>query len=477
VEKNISYSANGVNTLEIFLTKAEIQPFLNAGFAKIKKDVKVPGFRPGKVPQHMLEKMYGKAVENDSHIDIVNEFFPKIAKEENFELIDNPNLKDIQKTDDGTRYIIEFITVPDFEISDYKSLEIYEPVHVVTSEEVENELDEIALKHADYEEAESIDSPDFVAHIGIEPLNDEGDDHDHEHHHDHEGHDHHHHEHQSVYLRDTRLDADFRNAFLNRKSGETFEHTTTTQNGEFKYRYIIEKVERVNPKPIDDALAELDSEKKFSNLADFRQDLEFRLQDYWDDKARTEIENQIMDKITRDNMSLEVPPSLRETALQSLIDNMKMQYQIKKEDTQFDAMLRTQYEKLAENYARWDMIKNKIVREEKIEIEDYDINDWIMKVQKAFPAYDETMLRGLIEQDENIKNQIMAKKVFDFILGFATTNEISFDDFYKQRQMEASEANKPLIETAEYDPNAPKVETEEIEEIQAEETQTEETQE
>lgn len=460
MEKNISYSASGVNTLEIFLSNAEILPFIDEGYRKIQHNVNIPGFRKGKVPRHMMEKMYGKAVENDANIDIVNEYFPKIAKEENIMLIDNPNLKDIQKTDDGVRYIIEFQTVPEFEISDYKTIELYEPQHVVTSDEVEVELEELSLKHAEYEDAESVDSHDFVVHLGVEVVNPEAEDHDHDH--DHEGH--HHHEHQSVYLRDQRVDSEFRNLFLNRKKGEDFIHTGTTQAGEFQYRYIIEGVQRVNPKPIDDELASLESNNQFTNLDDFRRDLEFRLQDYWDDKTRNEMENQIMDKITRDNSHIIVPASLKESALLSLIDNMKQQYKIKKDDKQFDDMLRSQYDKVAENYARWDMIKNKITKDESIEVEEYDIDDWIAKVKKAFPAYEDAMLRNLINQDENVKNQILSKKVFDFILGFATTNETTFEDFYKQRQMEIAESQKPLVDVEPYDPNevidAPEIEEE-----------------
>lgn len=450
MEKNISYSASGVNTLELFLTKAEIQPFIDEGYKKISHNVKIPGFRPGKVPQHMLQKMYGKAMENDANIDIVNDYFPKVAKEENFMLIDNPNLKDIQKTEDGVRYIIEFHTVPDFELNDYKNLELYEPQHVVTSEEVENELEEIALKHAEYEDADSVDSHDYVVHLGVELVKENEEENKHEHDHDHEGH--HHHEHQSVYLRDQRVDAEFRNLFLNRKKGEDFIHTATTQAGEFQYKYIIEGIQRVNPKPIDDSLVALESKDQFTNLDDFRRDLEFRIQDYWDDKSKTEMENQIMDKITRDNSHIQVPESLKENALQSLIENMKQQYKVKKEDTQFDALLRTQYDKVAENYARWDMIKNKITKDEKIEVESYDIDDWVEKIKKAYPEYEDEMLRGIVEKDENVKNQILSKKVFDFILGFATTNETTFEDFYKKRQMEMGEENKPQIETEPYEP-------------------------
>jgi trigger factor len=447
VEKKFTFSASGVNTLEIFLTKDEIRPFIEEGFRKVSQDVNIPGFRKGKVPRHMLEKMYGKAVENDANIDIVNEYFPKIAKDDNLMLIDNPNLKDIQKTDDGIRYIIEFFTVPDFELNDYKSLELYEPTHVATSEEIEQELEEVSLKHAEYEEADSVDSMDFVVHIGIEPVKDsEEEEHDHEH----DGH--HHHEHQSIYLRDQRIDADLRNAFLNRKKGEDFTHATSSQQGEFTYRYIIEGIERVNPKPIDDALAALESKDQFTNLEDFRRDLEFRLQDYWDDKTRQEMETQIMDKITRANSHIQVPGSLKENALLNLIDNMKQQYKVKKEDKQYDAFFRAQYDKVAENYARWDLIKNKITKDESIVIEEYDVDDWIAKVKKAFPAYEDAMLRNLMEQDENIKNQILSKKVFDFILGFATTNETTFEDFYKHRQMELAEASKPMIETEPYNP-------------------------
>lgn len=461
MEKSISYSASGINTLEIFLTNAEIRPFIDEGYSKLQQNVNIPGFRKGKVPRHMMEKMYGKVVENDANIDIVNEYFPKIAKDENFLLIDNPNLKDIQKSNDGIRYIIEFHTVPEFELNDYKSIELYEPQHIVTSEEIEAELEEVALKHAEYEDSDSVDSLDFVVHLGIEMVKEEGEEEIHEHDHDHE--DHHHHEHQSLYLRDQRIDSELRNAFLNRRTGESFNHTTTSQAGEYEYKYIIEGIQRVNPKPIDDALAAVESNNQFTNLEDFRRDLEFRLQDYWDDKTRTEMENQIMDKLTRDNAHIQVPETLKENALLSLIDNMKQQYKVKKEDTQFDALLRTQYDKVAENYARWDMIKNKITKDESIEIEDYDIDDWIQKVKKAFPAYQDEMLRNLINQDENIKNQILSKKVFDFILGFTTTNETTFEDFYKQRQMEMAEAQKPLVDVAPYNPD------EEITEISEEE--------
>jgi len=75
--------------------------------------------------------------------------------------------------------------------------------------------------------------------LGVELANEE---HDHEHDHEHEHH--HHHEHQSIYLRDQRVDAEFRAMFLNRKVGENFTHTTASQAGDVEYRYIIESVRK-----------------------------------------------------------------------------------------------------------------------------------------------------------------------------------------------------------------------------------------
>lgn len=446
VEKTINYSTSGINTLELTLTKAEVNARFDIAYNELQKNVNIQGFRKGKVPLHMLKQLYGKAVEAETNVDIVNEYFPKIAQEENLMLIANPILKDVQKTDDSYKYIIEFQTVPQFEVKDYKDLTIYEPVHVVTSEEVDREIDQIALEFAEYEDVTSVESHDCLVNVGIEPVH-EHDEHEHD---EHEHH--HHHEHQSIYLRDEKYYIDFRDAFLYKKVGDEFTYHNPERPDEPEMKIIIESIQRVTPPAVDDELAKKYSKGQFETIDDLRKDLEFKIQDYWDEKARQEMENQIMDIITKNNSHIVVPEPLIENALDILVDNLKKQYGLKKEDKQLDPILRTNYRKTAENFARWDMIRNEIMKIEDIKLEDYDIDDFIETNKQHLPDATVEQLKEIINANEQVLDKIKSKKLFDLLLGYATTEEISFDDYYKKRQMEAEQENAPKIQAEEYDP-------------------------
>lgn len=459
MEKNINFSQSGVNTLELFLTNSETEPFFTKAYSELQQKVAIAGFRKGKVPVAMLKKLYGKSIEAEVNVDIVNDYFPKIAEDNNLSLISNPILKDVQYQDDGMKYIIEFQTVPEFQINNYQDLSIYEPIHITTSEEIEQELDQIALEYAEYEDADSIDSLDYVVNVGVEPIKEGEED---EHHHD--EHHHHNHDHQSIYLRDKQFFADFRNAFLNKKVGDVFNFKSAEKPDEPELKIYIESVQRVTPPALDDELAKKYSNQKLDTIEDLRKDIEFRIQDYWDNKSRQEIENQLMDTITKQNSHIVVPEPLIENALDILVENLKKQYNIKKEDTKLDATLRTTYRKTAENYARWDMIRNEIIKKEAIEIEDYDIDDFIEKNKESLPDVSVEQLHELIQGNNQIKENLKNKKLFDLLIGFSTTNDISFEDYYKQREIEnAEKSDSPKIKTEEYNPLNSDEDTDEIE--------------
>jgi trigger factor len=460
VEKNINYSTSGINTLELTLTKAEVNARFDIAYNELQKNVNIQGFRKGKVPLPMLKKLYGKAVEAETNVDIVNEYFPKIAQEENLMLIANPILKNVEKIDDNYKYTIEFQTVPQFEVKDYKDITIYEPVHVVTSEEVDRELDQIALEFAEYEDVDSVESLDCLVNVGVEPV------HEHEEHEEHD-HDHHHHEHQSIYLRDEKYLIDFRDLFLNRKVGDVFTYHNPERADEPEMKIVIESIQRVTPPAIDNELAKKYSKDEFDSIDDLRKDLEFKIQDYWDEKARQEMENQMMDIITKNNSHIVVPEPLIENALDILVENLKKQYGLKKEDKQLDPILRTNYRKTAENFARWDMIRNEIMKIEDIKLEDYDIDDFIETNKHHLPEASVEQLKEIINSNEQVLDKIKSKKLFDLLLGYATTEEISFDDFYKKRQMEAEQENAPKIQAEEYNPLENDEDSEEINEDDA----------
>lgn len=450
MEKNFTFNDSGINTLELILTKEEIQPFYDEAYQEAQKSIELKGFRKGKVPMAMIKKMYGKSIESEANIEVVNNYFPQIMDEAKIKLIDSPALKDIQPVEDGIKFVLEFQTVPNFEINNYQEFEISEPVYVVKEEDVERELDSIAYELAEKENATSIDSYNYHVQYAIEDPNQEPHHHDdeedeHEHHH-------HNHEHQDLFLGNAQINTELRDAFLNRSVGESFIYSEKGKD----YKIIIENIQKINLPEINDEFAKKASSDKFDNLSDYRQDLEIKIQDYWDNKSRQEMENQIVDHLILNNPQIVPPDKVVEVALQNLVKNAKLQYNIPEKDTQLDMYLNESYKPHAINLAKWNIIKDKLIEKEKIELEDYDYDEWMEKNKEYFQQYRLTdqQIREYIGTNENVQAEILQKKLIDYLMGFATTNEISFDDYYAKRR-EAESGPKPLVDVEEYDPMAP----------------------
>ena len=74
--KNVE-KENGSAKVTVEIAKDEFQTALDKAYAKIRKDIMIPGFRKGKAPRKFVERMYGSEV---FYEDAVNEIFPEIYK-------------------------------------------------------------------------------------------------------------------------------------------------------------------------------------------------------------------------------------------------------------------------------------------------------------------------------------------------------------------------------------------------------------
>jgi len=71
------------------------------------------------------------------------------------------------------------------------------------------------------------------------------------------------------------------------------------------------------------------------------------------------------------------------------------------------------------------------VEKEKLEVEDHDIEEYI-ELQARLTGEDPALIRREVIKNDNIKFYLLEKKVFDLILDFAVTTEISFEDYHKK---------------------------------------------
>ena len=129
------------------------------------KQAKIPGFRPGKTPANVIEKRFKSEIENEFEDRIVRKAIQKNNEENKIDIINIKEIRDQSHNSDGTyTATIELIVAPDFELTDYKGIEVTVPKTDVTDEQLEESLSQIRERFAHYEDVKDrgIQMGDFV---------------------------------------------------------------------------------------------------------------------------------------------------------------------------------------------------------------------------------------------------------------------------------------------------------------------------
>ena len=136
--------------LTIEVSADDLEKALQNAYMKQKNRIALPGFRKGKVPRQMIEKMYGAEIFYD---DAANELIPKAYAdaydESGLEIVSRPDIQVVQ-IEKGKPFIFtaEVATKPEVTLGEYKGLEVDKVSTRVTQKEVDARVQEEAEKNA-----------------------------------------------------------------------------------------------------------------------------------------------------------------------------------------------------------------------------------------------------------------------------------------------------------------------------------------
>ena len=128
--------------LVIESTAEEFEEGLNTAYNKNKSKISLPGFRKGKAPRKMIEKMYGAEVfYEDAANSIIPDAYAKAADECGLELVSQPKIN-VTQLEAGKPFIFEAVvaTKPEVELGQYKGVEVTKADTEATDADVEEEL-------------------------------------------------------------------------------------------------------------------------------------------------------------------------------------------------------------------------------------------------------------------------------------------------------------------------------------------------
>ena len=115
----------------------DYQAKVQSSYLTLARQVKVPGFRPGKAPMSMLEKRFGSNVKKEVMTQLVSERLAEVIEEKGFRSVSPPKILEVE-AEEGTDISVSASVeiVPDFKINDYSKVEIPIEITRVTDEDV-----------------------------------------------------------------------------------------------------------------------------------------------------------------------------------------------------------------------------------------------------------------------------------------------------------------------------------------------------
>ncbi|NLO19199.1 MAG: trigger factor [Ignavibacteria bacterium] len=438
MEKKLIDSEGLQKELTITLTNEELEPRFNKKYKEAQKYVEIKGFRKGRVPLNIVISRFGKMIRQNSLEDIAIECFKEIVEEEKLEVTSEPTLEKAELTEEGATFLISFESVPQAELNEYRGIKIYEPVHIVTDESVEKFLDEIRFKNGAFEEADIIEDKSYCVDYLVEEIDKE----------------------TNTVKADSNINSDkrvclyedgyfeaFIDLFIGLKVGDTFNYSPQEfdKNAkDFSLRATIKKIEKILPAELTPELISEQSDGQFDNLDDYRDSLIFKFQEQWNDRSKKLMQEQLKDHLIAENV-FDVPSYQVEREKKAQYENFINRFggSPNKEETSYE-VLGDLFTDTSENNVRWSFIVQKIVDNEELTVEEYDIDEFVGSLNLSDEIKNNEMNMKYFRESDYTKYTILEQKVFDFLLDFAETTEIPYEDYTKMLDMKRQEILKSI---------------------------------
>lgn len=408
--------------IEIIVPAADLVPHFEKAYREEGRNLAMPGFRRGKVPLQIIKKRFGAAIEAQVLEKLSNDFFRTALEERNIHPVGQPVLDDIDYTPGEQLTVkISYETMPEVTATGYKGLQLEKLTHEVTDEEVEESIDRVREQRRTLEEADFADDENFIVTCDLqfldengEPVADKRRDN------------------YAVDLRSEREHRDLKAELYNMRSGETkdVEFTEEDQNGEEvteRVRISVHKIERVTLPEINEEFCTATSGGEASTLDALRSFVRTKLEDDWRKHYQTRLENEAISEIVKQN-SFDVPMAVVNDVLDNFVEDLKRQFQGRALPKEFNvAEYRTYREGEAKSLAQWAFIREHIIEQEGITIEDADIEAHARESAGQL-GIDIDRLLPYYKESADVKNRLLQDKLVAFILENASIKEVNDQD-------------------------------------------------
>ena len=416
----IKKEGNVVN-FKLTIDNDKFEAAINKAYNKNKGRFNIAGFRKGTAPRRIIENNYGKGVFYEDAIDIVfTEVYPSALDELQLAPIDRPSIdvEEISK-DNGLVLVVQVEVQPEFELGQYKGIEVAKVDYNVTDEEVDaklNELQEKASRLVDSDkeiengDTANIDFEGFKDDVAFEGGKAEG---------------------HNLVIGSGSFIPGFEDQLIGKKAGEEVDVNVTFPADyhaeELAGAPVVFKV-KVNAVKVKE-LPELNDEfaqdtTEFETLAELKADLKAKAEEEAAAKAKSEERNAVVEAVVA-NTEVEVPETMVNAQIDSSI--MELNYSLQYQGFSIEQLLemtgksmqelRDERKEDAEKSVKASLVVDAIAKAENVEVSEEEVEAEVAKMAEAYNMTLPQIKEALKSNDlEDIKGQLRIRKTIDFLV-------------------------------------------------------------
>ena len=416
--KNTEKQEHSVVALTIEITKAEFEAAKDKAFKKTGKNITVPGFRKGKAPRKMIEKLYGEGVFFEEAFNIIYPDAMEMA-------VEKSGIKPVGRADvdlgdpaeEGGLTIIAKVPVePEVELGEYKGIEVEKETVKVLQADVKAELNRMAQRNARTETVErkakkndtvDIDFEGFVDGVPFEGGKAE---------------------HHELTLGSGAFIPGFEDQLIGCKAGDekdvvvTFPeeyHAKELAGKEATFKCKVHKVEETILPEIDDEFAK-DVSDTCETLDDLKKEITERLKAERQEAADNAFEEKVLDAVI-DGMKADIPAAMIDAQVDTIVQDfgyrlqmqgMGLEQYLKMTGTEMGAF-RAMFKDQAERQVKTRLALQKVVELEGITVSDKELEEEYAKMAEQYKMEVEKV--KAIVSKEALEGDLKISNALEFI--------------------------------------------------------------
>ena len=409
--------------LEFTIEAEKFEQGMKKVYQKNAKYFNIPGFRAGKAPYNMVEKMYGAQIfYEDAFNEVVPEEYENAIKENNIEAVSNPQI-DIVQMEKGKDLIFTAVvqTKPEVKLGKYKGIEIPKIEYNVSDEDIQKEIEEIASKNARIVTVEDraveekdiavIDFEGFVDGVAFEGGKAEG---------------------HELEIGSHSFIEGFEEQVKGMKVDEERDINVTFPEKYFSeelagkpamFKVKLHEIKKKELPVIDDEFAKDVSE--YETLEELKASIKEKFEHENEHRAHHETEDAAI-KAVCDNVEVEIPSGMIEAELGRIMQDMDMRlsYQgmnlaqylqmIGKTEEDF----KKDYEGQAKDSVKTRLVLEAVAVDAKIEITEDEMQEKLKELAKAYGKTEEE-LKDNVELKKYVEENLKMEKTVEYIVSNA----------------------------------------------------------